>query len=132
MERYGSGHFLTKESMAFFRESYTQNDPQVQGGFMASPLHARNLVGLPPTTIVTASHDPLVDEGRAFYQRLLGEGVGGNGNNGSHPVKYVEYAGEVHVFWLFGKVIKGAERCIADLANELKGAFPKFFARPRL
>lgn len=113
METYAVEHFLTAESMVYFRGNYTKNDAAISNGMFASPLLVDDVSGLPPTTIVTASHDPLVDEGRDFYKRLLEAG---------NQAKYLEYAGEIHVFFLLGKVIQGASSCVADLAFMLKAA----------
>lgn len=88
---YQEGYFLTKASMDWSRQHYLQdltkaNDP------LASPIFATGLEALPRTLIVTAQHDPLRDEGRAYAQHLIRFGV---------EVYYHEYAGMIHCFATF-------------------------------
>ena len=59
---------------------------------MAAPGDAH----LPAALVITAGYDPLLDEGRAYAERLSAAGV---------RVTYREYADMVHGFVLFGGVI---------------------------
>ncbi len=65
----------------------------------ASPLLA-DLAGLPPTVLVTASLDPLRDEGRAFAAKLIDAGV---------PTTYFEARGNIHGFATYRKAIPSAQ-----------------------
>lgn len=70
----------------------------------ASPLLA-DLAGLPPTVLVTASLDPLRDEGRAFAAKLVSAGV---------PTIYHEAKGTIHGFATYRKAIPSAQDDTAD------------------
>lgn len=70
--------FLTPAHGRWFREQYLgaylraggdPADPRV------SPLLAADLSGLPPAVVVTAGHDPLCAQGRAYAARLRDAGV---------------------------------------------------------
>ncbi len=41
----------------------------------ASPIVAKSYAGLPAALVVTADHDPLVDEGKVYADRLSADGV---------------------------------------------------------
>lgn len=70
----------------------------------ASPLLAE-LAGLPPTVLVTASLDPLRDEGRAFAAKLVEAGV---------LTTYYEAKGTIHGFATYRKAIPSAQKDTAD------------------
>lgn len=77
-------------------EDLYRADPKSVRG---SPLLA-DLVGLPPTVLVTASLDPLRDEGRAFAAKLVEAGV---------PTTYFEAKGTIHGFATYRKAIPSAQ-----------------------
>jgi len=64
--------------------------------------------------VLTAGYDPLVDEGRAYAQRLAAAGV---------DVVYKEYSDMVHGFVLFGGVVDAANAAVAECCARLRGAF---------
>ncbi|MBJ3810712.1 alpha/beta hydrolase [Streptomyces flavofungini] len=69
---YGSS-FLTVVHGRWFREQYLGAYLRAGGDptdARVSPLLAPDLTGLPPAVVVTAGHDPLCAEGRAYAARL--------------------------------------------------------------
>jgi acetyl esterase len=65
---------LERDEMRWFWGHYLP-DPERRRDWRASPLHARSLAGLPPTSIVAADCDPLRDEALEYAQRLRDAGV---------------------------------------------------------
>ena len=61
-------------------------------------MFAENLEGLAPVYLVTADHDPLRDDGRAYAQRLIAAG---------NDVCYEEWRGTVHGFFNHGPQYAG-------------------------
>ncbi len=109
----GEGYLLTKKSMIYFRGHYL---PKKQDwlDWRASPLLAKSLARLPPAFVLTAGYDPLLDEGRAYAERLKKEGV---------ATEYREYADMVHGFITMGRVLDTANSALADCAQALKKAW---------
>jgi acetyl esterase len=99
--------------MIYFRKNYTNDDESIMNSIAASPLLAADLSGLPPAAILTASHDPLVDEGAEYAKRLIDAGV---------PTSYRCYPGQIHVFWLFGKVLADADPAVQFIADTMQAA----------
>ena len=60
---------VSRGAMIWFWGHYAP-DPAVRGEPDASPLRAGDLGGLPPAAVLLAEHDPLLDEGRAYAERL--------------------------------------------------------------
>ena len=114
-QRNGAGYLLTKEGIRFFRAGYLP-DPKDRTDWRASPLLASSLAELPPAFVLTAGYDPLVDEGRAYAERLAAAGV---------ETAYREYPDMVHGFVLFGGVVDAANAAVAECCQRLRSAFEK-------
>lgn len=114
-ERNAHGYLLEREGIEFFRRCYLP-DPQAYTDWRASPLLARNHARLPPALLITAGYDPLVDEGKAYAERLRASGV---------EVAYREYADMIHGFLLLGGVLDTANAAVAECCAALRRAFEK-------
>jgi acetyl esterase len=90
--------------MLYFRRAYLPNESDWTD-WRASPLLAKSHANLPNAFVITAGYDPLLDEGRAYAERLRAAGV---------SVAYREYADMVHGFILFGGVLETANTAVAD------------------
>ena len=116
--RNGEGYLLTKKAMDYFQAQYLPRKSDFLD-WRASPLLAKSLAGLPPAYLITAGYDPLLDEGRAYAERLAKEGV---------EVAYREYPDMVHGFILFGGVLDTANAAVAECSVRLRAAFEKVTA----
>lgn len=113
IEANGEGYLLTKQNMLYFRSHYLPNEADWLD-WRASPLLAPSLAGLPPAFVLTAGYDPLVDEGRAYAERLAREGV---------SAEYRCYEGMVHGFITMGRVLDAANAALSECAAALARAF---------
>jgi acetyl esterase len=114
-QRNGQGYLLTKDAMEYFRRAYLPNEKD-WSDWRASPLLARSHADLPAALVITAGYDPLLDEGRAYAEKLKAAGV---------RVEYREYPDMVHGFVLFGGVVDTANTVVADCCAALRAAFEK-------
>jgi len=110
--RFGEGYLLTRKNMLWFRDNYL--DPGDYDDWRASPLRAADLARLPPAHIITAGYDPLLDEGRAYSDRLVAAGV---------PVLYECFEGMAHGFITMGGAVAAANHALYRLAQSLAQAF---------
>ncbi|MEO8204032.1 MAG: alpha/beta hydrolase [Betaproteobacteria bacterium] len=120
-KRNAEGYLLTRKVMDYFRGHYLPDESDWLD-WRASPLLAGSLAGLPPAYVLTAGYDPLVDEGRAYADRLATEGV---------PTQYRDYPGMIHGFLLMGGVLDTANEAIAACCVALRGAFDAPPSTPR-
>jgi acetyl esterase len=110
--RIPTGHTLPRERMLFFREAYLRG-PEDIADWRASPLKVRDLSNLPPALVLTAAQDPLVDEAKAYGDRLAAAGV---------PVTYSCYEGMVHGFLTMAGAVDAGHTGIAEVAAALERA----------
>lgn len=111
---FAEGHFLTKNMMKWFWDSYT-TDPAKRKEIYASPLQAtaEQLKGLPPALIQVAEKDVLRDEGEAYGHKLDAAGV---------DVTTVRYDGMIHDYGLLNVVanVPAVKAAMRQAADELK------------
>ena len=117
-DRNAQGYLLTRDAMTYFRRAYLPNEKDWTD-WRASPLLAKSHADLPPALVITAGYDPLLDEGRAYAERL--KAAGGR-------VDYREYPDMVHGFILFGGVLDTANAAVAHCCAALRDAFEKVTA----
>ncbi len=106
---------LHRADMEAFTTTYlggvvAPDDPSV------SPLHVSDLSGLPPALVITASDDPLRDEGRAFAERLQQAGV---------PVRYTEYVDMPHGFVSLPGLVRSARQALAEMVQFASGVLDR-------
>jgi acetyl esterase len=104
-----TGGFLQRATIEHFYNQYCSR-PTDRWNAAAFPLLADDLSGLPSTTLLTAGHDPLRDEGAAFAERLTDAGV---------AVDHRNAADQPHVFVLFADRIEAGGETIDWLGDRL-------------
>ncbi|MFC7335501.1 alpha/beta hydrolase [Rhodocista pekingensis] len=104
-----TGYLLTRAQYLWYVGNYLGQGTSALD-WRVSPLRAQDLSGLPPTVLVTAGFDPLLDEGRAFAGRLAETGV---------PVLHSCHRDMVHGFITMGGALAAANQAIAEIARGL-------------
>jgi acetyl esterase len=92
---YADGYLLSRDSMDWFDECYAPD----RGDWRYAPL-TRDQAGMPPTLVLTASADPIRDQGRAYAAACIRAGV---------DTVYREAKGQIHGFINLRKAIPTAE-----------------------
>ena len=110
---FADGYLLTADLMRWFFHCYF-NDAAEKSDLAAAPLRAADLSGLPPALVITASHDPLRDDGAGYADKLRAAGV---------ACAYLNYEGFIHDFWVATARLDAAAEAHATAAAALKRAF---------
>lgn len=109
---FADGYHLSRAQMEWFRDHYLAK-PEDALNWMASPLLAADLAGLPPALIITAECDPLRDEGEAYARRLEQAGV---------AVTCTRYPGMIHPFFSMSGAIPQGLDAIQQVADVVRTA----------
>lgn len=104
-ERLGEGYLLNLDTLRWFNDAYNPDF----GHWRASP-RLGSQQDMPPALVVTASLDPLLDQGRAYAMACIEAGV---------PTVYREAGGTIHGWLTMRKAIPSGEQdlqgCVAAL-----------------
>jgi len=106
------GFVLSRSDMEWFWGHYLSTAADRANPY-ASPLRAKSLAKLPPACVITASHDPLRDEGEAYATRLIEAGV---------KASCTRYDGVTHGFMSFAAALDQGKKAIAQAAEALRAA----------
>ena len=106
---FGEGFGLTTKSMRWFWDKYLPNLDQ-QSDPYAVPARATDLKGVAAAIVIAAQFDPLTDDARLYYQKLVTNSV---------PAIYKEYGGQIHGFFNLSGVTEDANLLYSDIAFEI-------------
>lgn len=87
--RRATGYFTTHAALQWYWRQYLGESAALEPAHLVAPLRADTLAGLPQAVVVTATLDPLHDEGVAYARRLRSDGV---------PVVQRDFRGLFHGF----------------------------------
>lgn len=107
LDAFAEGYLLTRRGMEWFAQCYAADTAHPR----CSPMVNPSLAGSPPAVIVTASLDPIRDQGRAYAAALIGAGV---------PVVFREAVGNIHGFITLRKAIPSAQGDVAGMLAAFK------------
>jgi acetyl esterase len=106
---YADGFYLTKAFMDLAEENYLVGNED-KADKRLSPLH-QEPTGVAPAYVVTAGFDPLLDEGKAYADKMTAAGV---------PVEYVSEGGLIHGFANMVGLGSSAPRAVRRAAAALQ------------
>jgi acetyl esterase len=111
-QEFGEGYLLTTAMMRRCKEYYlTGREEGTHYEPYCSPVREQNLANLPPAIIITAEYDVLRDEGEAYGQLLMVNGV-------MSEVRRAE--GMIHNFFWFGGAIDRGREILEEVATDLR------------
>jgi acetyl esterase len=105
-EDFGEGYLLTHDGMRWFDDCYRPE----KADWRYSPM-LKSQEGMPPTLVVTASLDPIRDQGRAYAATCAEAGV---------DVVFREARGNIHGFINLRKAIPSSEGDVQSCFGILK------------
>ncbi len=112
-QRLATGYLLESQTLQWMFAHYLNHDFE-RNDWRFAPLLSENLSQLAPAHMVLAEFDPLLDEGRAYAERLQVAGV---------ATMLRIYDGMVHDFARLGNIVADADTLRDDLSQQLRLSF---------
>lgn len=103
----GSWDGLTQKDLEEYEQAYLANDRDKESPYYC--IFNNDLTrDIPPCFIVGAEFDPLIDDSRTLYQTL---------REHQQPCHYQMYAGTLHAFLHYSRMMKSADQALRDGAD---------------
>lgn len=112
-EAFGETFTLSTDLMDWFMDLYLPENFD-KTDLRVSPGRETDLAGLPPAIVITAGHDPLVDEGDEYAKRLEAAGV---------DVMHKRYDSLPHGFTAFTRVSPGSKAACLEIADMVRDMY---------
>ena len=106
MRNFADGFLLSSEGMAWFGDAYASDPTDYRAAPLSHSHHA-----MPPSVVMTATLDPLHDQGVAYVEALKAAGA---------LVRHVEAEGNIHGLINLRKIIPSAQDDITRNLTALK------------
>jgi acetyl esterase len=113
LRRFARGYSLTADLLRWYQAQYLRDEGD-RADWRASPLLARDHSRLAPAYILTAGFDPLLDQGKAYADRLEQAGV---------SVVYECFEGMIHGFLPMGGALAAARHAHYRIGQMLRTRF---------
>jgi acetyl esterase len=114
--KFADGYLLSTEGMIWFGEAYAS----VPADHRAAPL-SHDHRGTPPSVVMTASLDPLHDQGVAYFEALKAAGI---------DARHVECEGNIHGLINLRRMIPSAQEDISRNLDALKALLAEVVLAP--
>lgn len=112
---FGKTFSLSQDTMDWFMKQYLPEGFD-HTDLNVSPGQEADLSGLPPAVVITAGHDPLVDEGDEYAARLKAAGV---------ATVHKRYDSLAHAFTAFTFISPGSRAACKEIAEFVHDQFAK-------
>jgi acetyl esterase len=113
LRRFARGYSLTADLLRWYQAQYLRDEGD-RADWRASPLLARDHSRLAPAYILTAGFDPLLEQGKAYADRLEQAGV---------SVVYECFEGMIHGFLPMGGALAAARHAHYRIGQMLRTRF---------
>jgi acetyl esterase len=114
---YSQGYGLTTQAMKWFWDQYLSKVEDQEDPY-AVPAKAKSLRGVAPAILIAAEFDPLTDDVKNYYQKLIKDSV---------PAIYKEFAGQIHGFFNLSGVTDDADSLYSEIAKEINAILGRLY-----
>ena len=111
--QFGGGEYFLSNSDLLWVNSIYFNEQEQHLDPRASPILTESFAGLPQTLVITAGFDPVRDEGKAYYNKLVQAGV---------KAEYRCFETTIHGFMSFSGLIDAGIEGLQMVADRLHNA----------